>query len=302
MLALERRNLILEKLQEEKRVVVSELSQLYNVSEETIRRDLDKLEKEGLATKSYGGAVINEDVGIDLPFNIRKNQNVQGKQKMAEIAASMVNDGDHIFLDASTTAVFVAKALKEKERLTVVTNSMEILLELSDVSGWNIISTGGVMKEGYLAFLRIGGDALADTVPDAVRAVLAQSSTNLTATQIFDYERIFGFLRKEPPQYRAGVLPGTWADGRYELAENSVTVAAAYFKRASSYSAWSGDGVSAAPDSVPQGAAGDADGQPVSPSAAGGGTGSGSAAAGPGPEEAAGVPPDGGAGPEDDAA
>ena len=114
MLALERRNLILEKLQEEKRVVVSELSQLYNVSEETIRRDLDKLEKEGLATKSYGGAVINEDVGIDLPFNIRKNQNVQGKQKMAEIAASMVNDGDHIFLDASTTAVFVAKALKEK--------------------------------------------------------------------------------------------------------------------------------------------------------------------------------------------
>ena len=156
--------------------------------------------------------------------------------------------------------------------------------------------------EGYLAFLRIGGDALADTVPDAVRAVLAQSSTNLTATQIFDYERIFGFLRKEPPQYRAGVLPGTWADGRYELAENSVTVAAAYFKRASSYSAWSGDGVSAAPDSVPQGAAGDTDGQPVSPSAAGGGTGSGSAAAGPGPEEEAGVPPDGGAGPEDDAA
>lgn len=153
MLALERRNLILEKLQEEKRVVVSELSQLYNVSEETIRRDLDKLEKEGLATKSYGGAVINEDYSIDLPFNIRKNQNVAGKQQMAEIVAKMVHEGDHIFLDASTTAVFAAKALKEKERLTVITNSVEILLELSDVSGWTIISTGGVMKEGYLAFL-----------------------------------------------------------------------------------------------------------------------------------------------------
>lgn len=153
MLALERRNQILEKLQAEKRVVVSELSQLYDVSEETIRRDLDKLEKEGLAIKSYGGAVINEDVSIDLPFNVRKNQNVAGKQKMAELAASLVKDGDHIFLDASTTAVFVAKALKEKERLTVITNSVEILLELADVSGWNIISTGGVMKEGYLAFL-----------------------------------------------------------------------------------------------------------------------------------------------------
>ena len=91
MLALERRNLILEKLQAEKRVVVSELSQLYEVSEETIRRDLDKLEKEGLATKSYGGAVINEDVSIDLPFNIRKNQNVSGKQKMAEITASSLD-------------------------------------------------------------------------------------------------------------------------------------------------------------------------------------------------------------------
>ena len=151
MLALERRNLILEKLQNEKRVVVSELSQLYGVSEETIRRDLDKLEKEGLAIKSYGGAVINEDVSIDLPFNVRKNQNVVGKQKMAEIVASLVHDGEHLLLDASTTAVFVAKALKEKERLTVITNSMEILLELADVSGWNIISTGGMMKEGYLA-------------------------------------------------------------------------------------------------------------------------------------------------------
>ena len=110
MLALERRNLILEKLQNEKRVVVSELSQLYGVSEETIRRDLDKLEKEGLAIKSYGGAVINEDVSIDLPFNVRKNQNVVGKQKMAEIVASLVHDGEHLLLDASTTAVFVAKA------------------------------------------------------------------------------------------------------------------------------------------------------------------------------------------------
>jgi DeoR/GlpR family transcriptional regulator of sugar metabolism len=153
VLAAERRNQILEKLQSEKRVVVSELSQFYQVSEETIRRDLDKLEKEGFATKSYGGAVINENISIDLPFNIRKNQNVVGKQKMAELVADMVQEGERIFLDASTTAVFVARALKEKKRLTVITNSMEILLELSDVSGWEIISTGGVMKEGYLAFL-----------------------------------------------------------------------------------------------------------------------------------------------------
>ena len=114
MLALERRNLILEKLQEEKRVVVSELSELYNVSEETIRRDLDKLEHEGYAIKSYGGAVINENMSIDMPFNVRKNRNVLGKQKIAELVAGMIHDGDQIMLDASTTAVFIAKAIKDK--------------------------------------------------------------------------------------------------------------------------------------------------------------------------------------------
>ncbi|MFT3984551.1 MAG: DeoR/GlpR family DNA-binding transcription regulator [Lachnospiraceae bacterium] len=153
MLALERRNLILEKLQEEKRVVVGELSQLYGVSEETIRRDLDKLDKDGLATKSYGGAVINENTSIDMPFNVRKKWNVTGKQKIAELVAGLINDGEHIILDASTTAVFIAKAIKQKSGLTVITNSIEIIIELSDVSDWNIISSGGSLKEGYLALV-----------------------------------------------------------------------------------------------------------------------------------------------------
>ncbi len=151
MLALERRNLILEKLQEDKRVVVSELSKQFNVSEETIRRDLDKLDKDGVCVKSYGGAVINENTSIDMPFNIRKKRNVEGKKKIAELVAGLINDGDHIILDASTTAVFIAKAIKQKSNLTVITNSIEIMIELSDVSDWTIISSGGSMKEGYLA-------------------------------------------------------------------------------------------------------------------------------------------------------
>jgi len=153
MLALERRNLILEQLQEEKRVVVSELSQKFGVSEETIRRDLDKLDRDGLAVKSYGGAVINENTSIDMPFNVRKKRNVSGKQKMAEIIAGLIEDGDHITLDASTTAIFIAKAIKQKQRLTVLTNSIEVIIELSDVSEWNIISSGGKLKEGYLALV-----------------------------------------------------------------------------------------------------------------------------------------------------
>lgn len=160
MLAIERRNEILEKLQAEKRVVVSELSQYYEVSEETIRRDLEKLEKDGLATKSYGGAVLNESTNIDLPFNIRKKRNVVGKQKIAELISGMVRDGERIILDASSTAVFIAKGLKAKKDMTVITNSIEIIIELFDTSDWRVMSTGGVAKEGTFALVGPQTDAM----------------------------------------------------------------------------------------------------------------------------------------------
>lgn len=153
MLAIERRNEILEKLQKEKRVVVSELSQHYSVSEETIRRDLEKLEKDGLVIKSYGGAVLNEHSIFDLPFNIRKNQRIVEKQKIAELTSSFVRDGEAVMLDASSTAVYIARGLREKKKLTVITNSVEIIIELFDVPEWNVISTGGVSRERSFALV-----------------------------------------------------------------------------------------------------------------------------------------------------
>ena len=115
MLAIERRNDILERLQADKRVVVSELSAIYQVSEETIRRDLEKLENDGLVIKSYGGAVLNEHSIFDLPFNIRKNQKIVEKEKIARLIAGMVRDGEALMLDASSTDVYIAKALKRDE-------------------------------------------------------------------------------------------------------------------------------------------------------------------------------------------
>lgn len=153
MLAIERRNDILERLQTEKRVVVSELSALYQVSEETIRRDLEKLENDGLVVKSYGGAVLKEQSFFDLPFNIRKNQRIVEKQKIARLIADMVRDGEAIMLDASSTGVYIARALKEKKKLTVITNSVEVIVELFDMAEWTIISTGGVLRERSLAFI-----------------------------------------------------------------------------------------------------------------------------------------------------
>lgn len=151
MLAAERRNFILEKIQEEKKVVVAQLSREFEVSEETIRRDLDRLEEEGHIKKGYGGAVLNEAGVMELPHNVRRRVNVPAKQKIGELVCGIVEENDHIFLDASTTSVFIAKAIKQKEHLTVITNSIENLLELSLVSGWDIISTGGQLKAGTMS-------------------------------------------------------------------------------------------------------------------------------------------------------
>lgn len=153
MLAIERRKEILEKLQAEHRVVVSELSQSYGVSEETIRRDLEKLENEGYAIKSYGGAVINENASLDFSFNVRKNRNIAGKQLIARLASRMVHDGDSLMLDASSTAVYIARALKEKKNLIVITNSIEIIIELLDMTDWKVLSTGGASRVSSYALV-----------------------------------------------------------------------------------------------------------------------------------------------------
>ncbi|QHQ61859.1 DeoR family transcriptional regulator [Anaerocolumna sedimenticola] len=153
MLAIERRNKILAMLQRDSRVVVSDLSTSFNVTEETIRRDLEKLEKEGFAKKTYGGAIINESLNVDLPYTVRKKANVTNKQYIADIISSMIEDGDHIMMDASSTAVYVAKHLKNKKNITIITNSIEILLELSEVAGWKVLSTGGTLREGSLSLV-----------------------------------------------------------------------------------------------------------------------------------------------------
>lgn len=153
MLTVERRNLILEKLQEEKKVIVSELREQFGVSEETIRRDLDKLEKEGLVTKSYGGAVLNENNSSDMPFCIRKKKNMAGKKIIARIIEELIEDGDHIIVDPSSTALSIVHALRSKERLTIITNSIEVLVELTDMNTWDVISTGGTMNPKYLALV-----------------------------------------------------------------------------------------------------------------------------------------------------
>ena len=152
-LAVERKNSILEKLTRDKTVVVSQLAAEYAVSEETIRRDLDKLEREGFAKKSYGGAILVENNDLDMPFLLRQKKNMEGKRVIAQILSDYIKDGEHIFIDPSSTGVSILKACEGKKNLTVITNSVEVLLEMSNAEDMEIISTGGKLVPAYLALV-----------------------------------------------------------------------------------------------------------------------------------------------------
>lgn len=162
MLAAERRNEILSMLREEGRVIVADLSKKYDVTEETIRRDLEKLEQEGFAERTYGGAVLKENDKEELPFLVRKRTNAEAKKRIAERIGEMISDGDRIMLDASTTALFVAKQIRQKRNITIITNSIEILLELDDVPDIKILSTGGSFRAGNLSLVGYQAERMVD--------------------------------------------------------------------------------------------------------------------------------------------
>ena len=153
MLAIERKNEILLKLKTEQRVLVSSLAEHYGVTEETIRRDLDKLEKEGYATKTYGGAIWGNSTKTDLSYTIRNRTNVEAKHAIGEEIAGLIEDGDHIMLDDSSTSLYIAKHIQSKKNLTVITNSVEILVELAAKDDWTVMSTGGKLKQESMALV-----------------------------------------------------------------------------------------------------------------------------------------------------
>ncbi|GAA0725761.1 DeoR/GlpR family DNA-binding transcription regulator [Clostridium malenominatum] len=147
MLAQERYEQILSILNSEGSVKVSKLTKLFNVSIETIRRDLEYLEKEGHLERVYGGAVLNKVGNNQLKFENREKEFTNEKIEVANIAARYVAEGQSLAMDASTTNLEIAKVLKTKfKKLTILTNSLAIANELLDMDKYTIILTGGVLK------------------------------------------------------------------------------------------------------------------------------------------------------------
>lgn len=152
MLAAERRNKIIDLAHQEKRVLVSVLSKMFDVTEETIRRDLEKLEKEGIVTRTYGGAMLNRHTNEDLPFTTRNVMNTDIKQSIAMKAMDLINEGDTLMVDPSSTSFELLQLLSNKNNLTVITNSVNILQHFSG-SEMNIVSTGGTLRPRSLSLV-----------------------------------------------------------------------------------------------------------------------------------------------------
>lgn len=154
MLAANRHEEIIKLIHKDRFVKVSQLSRMFNVSEETIRRDLDKLEKDGLLKKLHGGAVPIDITNVDniKPIKERIEENIDEKAVIARLAYELIEDGDTLILDTGSTILQLAKILDEKN-VTVITNDISIAYELSQKSNVNLTVIGGNLKSNSFTII-----------------------------------------------------------------------------------------------------------------------------------------------------
>lgn len=151
MLPLERQEKLLEFLKQNRASTVSDLASLFNVHEATIRRDLIKLHKKSLITRTHGGAILEKEVHFELPFRERESMQYEEKRKIGMKAAQLIEDGDNIILDSGTTTLHIAKAIADKKNLTVITNDINIAATLRFSDSIKVIVTGGILfPESYM--------------------------------------------------------------------------------------------------------------------------------------------------------
>ncbi len=150
MLALDRHRKIVQSLNAKGSVRTAELAALMDVTEETIRRDFEKLEAEGQLIRTHGGAAKMEFSQRDFPLRERVEQNAGGKARIARAALARIKEGSTVFFDASTTVLQLAALLPERP-LTVVTNALQTAIALAEKSNIEVFVLGGKLGNSSLS-------------------------------------------------------------------------------------------------------------------------------------------------------
>lgn len=142
---------ITDIVQNNKRVSVTELSEICNVTEETIRKDLTKLESAGILTRVHGGAVLNEQSqSLSIQFDQRKKIEIEGKRTIAKNVQFLFEDGISLFADGSSTVSEALAAIDENKDVMIISNSANLFFDMADKKA-RLISTGGLFNSRHLS-------------------------------------------------------------------------------------------------------------------------------------------------------
>ena len=147
----DRRATIVQMITSERMVKVSDLIKTFNVSIETIRRDLKYLEDAGYIKRVYGGAVVKSMYGLEPDYSSREIKNYSEKVAIGRKTVELVDDGDTIVIDIGTTTLEFARALKGKKKVTVITNAIQIAAALVVDDNIRVIMLGGNVRKGDLS-------------------------------------------------------------------------------------------------------------------------------------------------------
>ncbi len=155
---------VLHLLETRDSVHVAELAEAFSVSEVTIRSDLSALARQGLVARVRGGVRALQQGQSEVGFDLRLRLEVERKRAIGRAAAALVNEGEAVALDASTTAYYLALELRGKRELVVVTNGLLVATALADAPGISVLVTGGMLRLSAMSLVGdLGTDVLRTT-------------------------------------------------------------------------------------------------------------------------------------------
>jgi DeoR/GlpR family transcriptional regulator of sugar metabolism len=165
----ERQKQILSRLTRRGRLSVTEIVRQFSISEATARRDLESLAAQGKVQRVHGGVIAIEQAPPELPILERAKEQSHDKARIGRSAANLIGDKETVFLGSGTTVLEVARNLRDRKNLTVITNSLPVLNLLAGIAEITVIAVGGMLRESEMSFIgHITEQALTEVRADKV--------------------------------------------------------------------------------------------------------------------------------------
>ncbi|HAD07589.1 MAG TPA: DeoR/GlpR transcriptional regulator [Anaerolineaceae bacterium] len=165
----ERQQAILTLLKRQQRVKIAQICEEFGVSEATARRDLEALASQGLIQRIHGGAIPLHPAAPEPPLLERSQEQAEEKARIGRLAASLVQDGETVFLGSGTTVLEVARHLGDRKGLTIITNSLPVINLFAGKENIQVVCLGGILRDSELSFIgHITENALSEVRADKV--------------------------------------------------------------------------------------------------------------------------------------